>query len=60
MQAQLLQDARVRVAGQMRDCDALQGKIDAMNTEVAASAHKPVQRPNAKPFQFAPLLAPPS
>lgn len=31
----LLQVARTRVAGQMRDADALQGKLDAMSTEVA-------------------------
>ncbi len=30
----LLQVARTRVASQMRDADALQGKLDAMNTEV--------------------------
>jgi hypothetical protein len=30
----LLQVARTRVASQMKDADALQGKLDAMNMEV--------------------------
>jgi hypothetical protein len=39
MQALQLSAARIKVASQMKDADALQGKIDVMSKEVPPSRH---------------------
>ena len=51
-QTLLLHGARLRVAGQMRDADALQGKIDAMGAEVARARTETLSTPKHKPFPF--------